>query len=102
MAGDPLNHSQLLTQTRMDALLPTLGDDIEDVWAGLPENSPGWQLARKAADRLAENHESDTLFDPANLPATLDARHPQTTSTQEALGVRWRAWQMSKRSKTDW
>jgi pyruvate dehydrogenase E1 component len=86
MAGDPLNHSQLLTQTQMDALLPTLGDGIEDVWAGLPEDSPAWQLARKAADRLAENHESDTLFDPADLPATLDARHPQTTSTQEALG----------------
>jgi pyruvate dehydrogenase E1 component len=86
MAGDPLNHSQLLTQTQMDALLPTLGDGIEDVWAGLPEDSPAWQLARKAADRLAENHESDTLFDPDDLPATLDARHPQTTSTQEALG----------------
>jgi pyruvate dehydrogenase E1 component len=86
MAGDPLNHSQLLTQSQMDALLPTLGDGIEDVWAGLPEDSPAWQFARKAADRLAENHESDTLFDPADLPATLDARHPQTTSTQEALG----------------
>ncbi|HET9660480.1 MAG TPA: 1-deoxy-D-xylulose-5-phosphate synthase N-terminal domain-containing protein [Thermomicrobiales bacterium] len=86
MAGDPLNHSQLLTQTQMDALLPTLGDGIEDVWAGLPEDSPAWQLARKAVDRLAENHEADTLFDPADLPVSLDARHPQITSTQEALG----------------
>jgi pyruvate dehydrogenase E1 component len=86
MAGDPLNHSQLLTQAQMDALLPTLGDGIEDVWAALPEDSAAWQLARQAIDRLAEDHEADTLFDPADLPATLDARHPETTSTQEALG----------------
>jgi pyruvate dehydrogenase E1 component len=86
MAGDPLNHSLLLTQTQMDALLPTLGDGIEDVWAGLPEDSPAWQLAREAADRLAETGKADTLFDPSDLPTSLDARHPQTTSTQEALG----------------
>lgn len=86
MAGDPLNHSQLLSQAQMDALLPTLGDGIEDVWAGLPEGSPAWQVAREAADRLATNHESDRLFDPANLPRSLDVRHPESTSTQEALG----------------
>jgi pyruvate dehydrogenase E1 component len=86
MAGDPLNHSLLLTQSQMEALLPTLGDGIEDVWAGLPEGSPAWDLVQKSVERLEENHDADTLFDPANLPATLDARHPDTTSTQEALG----------------
>ncbi len=86
MAGDPLNHSLLLTQSQMDALLPTLGDGIEDVWAGLPENSAAWQLARAAADRLTVSREAGPVFDPATLPSTLDARHPQTTSTQEALG----------------
>jgi len=86
MAGDPLNHSQLLTQAQMEALLPTLGDGIEDVWAGLPEGSPAWELVKESADRLRESHETDMLFDPANLPAKLDARHPETTSTQEALG----------------
>lgn len=86
MAGDPLNHSQLLSQAQMDELLPVLGDGIEDVWAGLPEGSAAWQLARRAADRLTENHDADALFDLADLPASLDARHPNTTSTQEALG----------------
>ncbi|MCA9859844.1 MAG: hypothetical protein KC438_08985, partial [Thermomicrobiales bacterium] len=86
MAGDPLNHSQLLTQTQMDELLPTLGDGIEDVWAGLVEGSPAWELTQRAVERLTENHEADRIFDPANLPATLDVRHPATTSTQEALG----------------
>lgn len=86
MAGDPLNHSLLLTQSQMDELQTTLGDGIEDVWAGLPEGSPAWHLAQEAAERLVENHEADTLFDSANIPADLDIRHPNSTSTQEALG----------------
>ena len=86
MAGDPLNHSQLLTQSQMDELQATLGEGIEDVWAGLPEDSPGWRLARESAERLTENHEADTLFDPANLPDDLAIRHPNSTSSQEALG----------------
>lgn len=85
-AADPLNHSQLLTQAQMDELQATLGEGVEDVWAGLPEGSPAWELARKAAERLQENHEADVLFDPANLPAELAIRHPNSTSTQEALG----------------
>ncbi len=86
MAGDPLNHSQLLNQSQMDALQETLGDGIEDVWAGLPEGSPAWELAKRSADRLRDPHDVDTLFNPVDLPATLDARHPDTTSTQESLG----------------
>ena len=40
MAGDPLNHSQLLSQTQMDELQPALGVPTGDVWAAFPADSP--------------------------------------------------------------
>ena len=86
MAGDPLNHSQLLTQSQMDALQVHLEADGEDVWAVLPEDSPGGQVVAASVARLSRETRSESLLDPSRLPTGLDGRHPSSTSTQEALG----------------
>jgi pyruvate dehydrogenase E1 component len=86
MAGDPLNHSQLLTQAQMDALRQHLGVDEQDIWAPLPDDSPGGRLVAEAVGRLSKESAPQSLLDPAKLPASLDSRHPSSTSTQEALG----------------
>ena len=86
MAGDPLNHSQLLTQEQMDQLQSAWGIDADDPWAMLDPGSDAGRLCRAAAERLSEvepvtDHGLDTDF-----PESLDTRNPQMTSTQEALG----------------
>ncbi len=87
MAGDPLNHSQLLTQNQMDALQIELGVDPDDVWAPLPAGSAGAEVVAASIERLRDESGPDgTLLDPSKLPVTLDTRHPASTSTQEALG----------------
>ena len=40
LAGDPLNHSMLLTQTQMDELRAHLGVPEDDIWAAFPPDSP--------------------------------------------------------------
>jgi pyruvate dehydrogenase E1 component len=86
MAGDPLNHSQLLTQSQMDALQIALGANPDDVWAPLDLDSAGGKLAAASSQRLTEQTFLGSSFDPSALPDGLDARHPESTSTQEALG----------------
>ncbi|CAN5801806.1 1-deoxy-D-xylulose-5-phosphate synthase N-terminal domain-containing protein [soil metagenome] len=86
MAGDPLNHSQLLTQSQMDTLQAHLEADQEDVWALLPEDSPGGRAVAATIARLSRESGAQDLLDPAMLPTGLDGRHPSSTSTQEALG----------------
>ena len=103
MAGDPLNHSQLLSQTQMDALLPTLGDGIEDVWAGLPEDSPAWQLGRKAADRLRREPRGPIrcsirrICRQRSMPVI---RRPPRRRRHWA--ARWRGWPISRRCASVW
>jgi pyruvate dehydrogenase E1 component len=43
-------------------------------------------LCREAAERLGDEPVSDDLGLAIELPASLDTRHPQVTSTQESLG----------------
>ena len=86
IAGDPLNHSQLLSQAQMDTLRETFGISEDEIWDPLPPDSPGGRLAAQASKRLDEEPAPGPVLDPAIIPATLDARHPQSTSTQEALG----------------
>lgn len=86
MAGDPLNHSQLLTQAQMDQLQAAWHIDPDDPWSALDPESAAGKLCREAAARLAN---SEPVTDPGlavDFPDTLDTRNPQLTSTQEALG----------------
>ncbi|MBX3071401.1 MAG: hypothetical protein KF883_12930 [Thermomicrobiales bacterium] len=87
IAGDPLNHSQLLSQKQMDVLQEELGIDPDDIWARFPEDSVGGRVVQSAVERLQETPiERNTLLSADALPASLDTRHPVSTSTQEALG----------------
>jgi pyruvate dehydrogenase E1 component len=86
MAGDPLNHSQLLTQDQMNHLQDAWGINPDDPWEPLdPESEPG-KLCREAADRLAPRPEPSDPGLAIEFPTSLDTRNPQMTSTQEALG----------------
>jgi pyruvate dehydrogenase E1 component len=86
MAGDPLNHSQLLTQEQMNQLQEAWGINPDDPWEALdPESEPG-RLCREAAERLAPRPEPADPGLEVQFPASLDTRNPQVTSTQEALG----------------
>jgi pyruvate dehydrogenase E1 component len=86
IAGDPLNHSQLLSQSQMDALRESFGIAEDEIWSGLDPDSPGGRLCRDAAARLEGEQRPGTLLDPAVIPHGLDVRHPALTSTQESLG----------------
>ena len=89
-AGDPLNHSALLTQQQLDALRQKLGISPADEWARFPEDSPEGRLCAQAAARLYPDGPRPPLpplgLAPEDVPVTVGARVAATTSTQEAFG----------------
>jgi pyruvate dehydrogenase E1 component len=87
LAGDPLNHSQLLSQTQMDELRPALGVPADDIWArfALDSAEGQWCLERGELFSAAPSVIAPPLPVEA-IPDRLDARHPAQTSTQEAMG----------------
>jgi len=87
LAGDPLNHSQLLSQTQMDALQQVFGIPEDDVWATFPADSAEGAWCAEAASRLNTPRAAVApLIDESAVPRRLDVTQPPTTSTQEALG----------------
>ena len=86
MAGDPLNHSQLLTQEQMDGLQAAWEIDPEDPWSVFPADSAPAKLCLQAVERLGEEPDADDSSLRLEMPASLDTRHPNVTSTQESLG----------------
>ncbi len=87
LAGDPLNHSMLLSQNQMDELRIHLGAPGEDVWAAFPPDSAEGLLC---AERGAAFSAPPTAIAPplpaSAIPERLGATHPAVTSTQEAMG----------------
>jgi pyruvate dehydrogenase E1 component len=88
-AGDPLNHSQLLTQNQMDALQTAWGIP-DDPWAAFSPDSPAGRwcaaaAARLAGDGVAERERGPLLWASA-VPLKIEGKPPAQTSTQEALG----------------
>jgi pyruvate dehydrogenase E1 component len=86
IAGDPLNHSQLLSQAQMDALRESFGITEDEIWSRIDPDSAAGAWCIEAAERLNSEDHPAPLVDPAVIPLSLDTRHPQMTSTQEALG----------------
>ena len=87
IAGNPLNHSMLLSNEQMDALRAELGIAADNEWDSLDPTTPGGQLCALAARRLY----SPTTVQPAVLPASTIPQHlgltfPGVTSTQEGFG----------------
>ncbi len=81
-AGDPLNHTMLLSPAQMEELRQSLGISPGEEWAGFPPDSPEARLIRGLPP----------LFAPASprpgpeVPERLEETYPADTSTQEAFG----------------
>jgi pyruvate dehydrogenase E1 component len=89
-AGDPLNHSALLTETQIDELRLQLAVPPDDEWACFPPESAEGQLCRDAAARLYPRGPRPPIDAPpvrtSDVPESLPSRVPATTSTQEVFG----------------
>jgi pyruvate dehydrogenase E1 component len=86
MAGDPLNHSQLLTQDQIDGVRESMGLDADDPWAVFADNTEPAKWIAKSAERLGPGRTGSEGLTIPVVPTSLDTRNPAVTSTQEALG----------------
>src|SRR5262245_27834071 len=83
LAGDPLNHTMLLTQNQIDELRATLGIEAGHEWDGFDQGSEEAELVRRLPP----------LFTPpalraraVEIPGELDESYPGECSSQEAFG----------------
>ncbi|MBA2248212.1 MAG: pyruvate dehydrogenase, partial [Chloroflexia bacterium] len=84
-AGDPLNHSQLLSNSQIDELRDEFGIAEDDAWDRLPEASRAGAWCARVAAGL--ERPGDVVALPADaIPDELQSRQPAQTSTQEAFG----------------
>ncbi|HEX2171265.1 MAG TPA: 1-deoxy-D-xylulose-5-phosphate synthase N-terminal domain-containing protein, partial [Dehalococcoidia bacterium] len=87
IAGDPLNHSIVLSADRLAQVRDQLGIDPADEWAGFEAESAEGQICREAAARLGEAVPPPAPpIRPDQVPAQLAAPSLPTTSSQEAFG----------------
>jgi pyruvate dehydrogenase E1 component len=82
MAGDPLNHTALLSQAQIDALRDSLGIAPGSEWAGFAADSPEARLIAA----LPRQFTPPAPARPPELPETLEETYPDESSTQEAFG----------------
>ncbi len=82
-AGDPLNHTMLLTPAQVEELRESLGIAPGEEWAGFPPESPEAELIRRLPPLFAPPAPSTTALE---IPEQLDETYPAETSTQEAFG----------------
>jgi pyruvate dehydrogenase E1 component len=84
-AGDPLNHSAMLTADQVAALAPRLGADPDDPWAGFATDTPEARLCDTRGlflrERVARPERAAI-----EVPSDVDVRVAPTTSTQQVLG----------------
>ncbi len=86
-AGDPLNHSAMLTAEQIEALAPTLGADADDPWAAFDPRSPeGRLLARRGTELRQRTSHPSGVMGAAVAPAEVDVRIGPKASTQQVLG----------------
>ncbi len=82
-AGDPLNHTMLLTQAQIDALGRSLGIAPGEEWAGFPAESPEAEWIRRLPPLFTP---PAPVVSAPEIPERLEEASPAETSTQEALG----------------
>jgi pyruvate dehydrogenase E1 component len=83
LAGDPMNHTALLSTAQIEALRAALGIAPGDEWAAFDAASPEAELIR----RLPPLFEKPAAPAPiADIPEQLDEAYASTLSTQEAFG----------------
>jgi pyruvate dehydrogenase E1 component len=84
IAGRPMNHSALLTGEQIDRFRKSCGLTLDGEWARFDPGSPEQRLLDRAAVRLDRS-----MRPPAariEVPETLNAKDPSSTSTQAAFG----------------
>jgi len=82
-AGDPLNHTMLLTPAQIEELRESLGIAPGEEWASFPAGSPEDELIRGLPPLFAPPPPSGRV---PEVPERLDVAYPEETSTQEAFG----------------
>jgi pyruvate dehydrogenase E1 component len=82
LAGDPMNHGALLTQTQLHELRDRLGIAAGDEWAGFPAGSAEAGVIARAPV-FAPPAAAATSPD---VPDRLDESYPPQSSSQEAFG----------------
>ncbi|MBV9326315.1 MAG: pyruvate dehydrogenase [Chloroflexi bacterium] len=89
-AGDPLNHSALLTQEQIDTLRRDLCVPADDEWACFAPDSAEGVLCRETAARLyprgARPGQDAPSVRVSDVPDSLPSRVPASISTQEVFG----------------
>lgn len=85
MAGDPLNHSQLLTEAQMDRVREDMRLEPSQVWDAFDVDSDAGRLITHRIAALAPpSAPVEAVL--ADVPEEIAVRHPAKTSTQEAFG----------------
>jgi pyruvate dehydrogenase E1 component len=89
-AGDPLNHSALLSPEQIETLRTKLCVPADDEWAGFAPESKEGRLCRQAARRLYPHGPRPPLQSApvrsTDVPDTLPNRAVASVSTQEVFG----------------
>ncbi|MBV8717311.1 MAG: pyruvate dehydrogenase [Chloroflexi bacterium] len=89
-AGDPLNHSALLTEPQIAGLRQELCVPPDDEWACFSEETPEGALCRETAARLYPRGARPPVDAPpvrvSDVPDSLGSRVPATVATQEVFG----------------
>ena len=83
LAGDPLNHTMLLTQGQIDELRSTLGIAAGAEWDGFAPGSEEAELVRALPPLFTAPAPGAARLD---VPAELDESYPPECSSQEAFG----------------
>lgn len=84
MAGNPRNHSALMSGAQIDDLRAASGLSAESEWDRLDPTSPAGQFANLRAAHL--ERVSPPPVAPFSVPTTTDFRSSKPISTQEAFG----------------
>jgi pyruvate dehydrogenase E1 component len=83
LAGDPLNHTMLLTQSQIDELRASLGIREGREWDGFAPDSEEAKLVQRLPPLFTAPAPSPTRVE---IPAELDESYPAECSSQEAFG----------------
>jgi pyruvate dehydrogenase E1 component len=89
-AGDPLNHSALMSSEQIDALRLKLSVPADDEWACFPPDSKEGRVCMQAAKRLYPQGPQPTVqtspVRASDVPDSLPSRATGNISTQEVFG----------------
>ncbi|HEY0701017.1 MAG TPA: transketolase C-terminal domain-containing protein [Micromonospora sp.] len=84
MAGNPRNHSALMTSEQIAAMRDGLGLTPDTEWDPLPTGTPGGRLVAERSRAL--RRPAPTAHPPIELPTATRSRTGKPISTQEAFG----------------